>query len=164
MNTRFAVARVLVLALSTLALCAASWCATSAATLWRPQTFTAQSTHSVYAYRQWQSTGLYLETGDQVRLTASGQWSYSPVVGLHGPEGALPAPDYYPLPRVRGGALLARLGEAGNVFYVGPGLTFQAHDSGFLYLRINDDLLGDNMGKLTLKIEVEPAPPTPANN
>jgi hypothetical protein len=164
MKARLPMVQVMVLASSLLALCVASWCATSAAALWQPHSATTLSTHTVYAYRQWQSVGLFLKAGDQARLTASGLWTYSPEVGLHGPEGGMPAPDYYPLPTARGGALLGRLGEAGNVFYVGHGLTYVAPEPGFLYLRINDDLLGDNVGALTLKIEVEPAPTAPARN
>ena len=164
MSARWPVLQVMVLASSLLALCAASWCATSAAALWQPHAFTSLSARTVYAYRQWQSIGLHLNAGDQVRLTASGQWSYSPEVGLHGPGGALPAPNYYPLPTAPGGALLGRLGESGNIFYVGPALTYVAPEPGFLYLRINDDLLGDNVGALRLKIEVQPAPTPPAKN
>ena len=164
MNARVRVVQVLVLASSVLALCAASWYGTSAAAQWQPHSFTTLSTRTVYAYRQWQSIGLYLKAGDRIRLTASGQWSYSPEVGLHGPRGALPAPNDYPLPTALGGALLGRLGEAGNVFYVGNGVAYTAPQPGLLYLRINDDLLGDNVGELSLKIEVEPAPATPAKN
>jgi len=164
MNARLRVAQVLVLAGSVLALCAASGYAASAAALWQPHSFTTLSTRAVYAYRQWQSTGHYLKAGDRVRLTASGLWSYSPEVGPHGPRGALPAPGYYPLPAAPGGALLGRLGEAGDVFYVGDSFTFVAPEPGLFYLSINDDLLGDNVGELTLKIEVEPAPPTPTRN
>ncbi len=164
MNARARVVQVLVLAGSVLALCAVSGYAASAAALWQPHSFTTLSTRSVYAYRQWQSTGLYLKAGDRVRLTASGQWSYSPEAGLHGPRGAQPAPGYYPFPAALGGALLGRLGETGDVFYVGERFTYVAPEAGFFYLQINDDLLGDNVGELTLKIEVEPAPATPARN
>jgi hypothetical protein len=162
MNTPFKIARVLVLFGSALALCVASWCATSAATLWSPHSQAALLTQSVYAYRQWRSTGIYLQTGDRVTLTATGQWTYSPAeVGLHGPEGGKWAPAYYPLPSAPGGALLGRVGETGQVFYVGHRLTFTAPAPGLLYLGINDDLLGDNVGALTVKIDVAAATPTP---
>ncbi len=164
MNARVRVVQALVLAGSVLALCAASWYATSAAALWQPKSFTTLSTRAVYAYRQWQSTGLYLNAGDRLSLTASGQWSYSPEAGPHGPRGGQPAPSYYPLPGALGGALLGRLGETGDIFYVGDRFTYVAQEAGFFYLQINDDLLGDNMGELTLQIEVEPAPTAPAGN
>ncbi len=164
MNARVRVVQVLVLMISVPALCAASWYAASAAALWQPRSFTTLSSHAVYAYRQWQSTGLYLNAGDRLRLTGSGLWSYSPEAGPHGPRGGQPAPGYYPMPGALGGALLGRLGEAGEILYVGERFTYVAPEAGFFYLQINDDLLGDNVGELRLQIEVEPAPATPAKN
>ena len=129
---------------------------------WQPFSQRDLLTHQVYAYRQWQSTGVKLEEGDRFSLRARGQWSYSPDVGLHGPEGGLWAPDWYPMTgnrdRVMGGALLGRVGEEGRPFYVGSRYISDAAQPGFLYLRINDDLLGDNEGVLTAEIAVTPAP------
>ncbi|MBI4769043.1 MAG: hypothetical protein HY784_01165 [Chloroflexi bacterium] len=131
---------------------------------WRPIHQSDLFRQVVYAYRQWQSTGVKLSPGDAFQIRASGEWQYSPYVGLHGPAGGMWAPDWYPLPGdsmpggVKGGALLGRIGEAGQVFYVGARYSGQAAAGGTLYLRINDDLLGDNEGTLSLQITVWPAP------
>jgi len=137
-------------------LCSAGWYTQPGR--WRPHTQSELLAHTVYAYRQWQSTGLKLNAGDRFTITARGEWSYSPVVGLTDPEGGLPAPAYYPLPYVSGGALIGRVGENGAPFYVGWRATGSAAEAGPLYVRINDDLLGDNRGELRLEIEIEPAP------
>lgn len=117
---------------------------------------------AVYAYRQWQSTGVKLLPGDRFSIRASGEWQYSPEVGLHGPNGGLWAPDWYPLSGnqdgVMGGALIGRIGEEGAPFFVGGRYSGYADTGGTLYLRINDDLLGDNAGALALDIRVTPAP------
>jgi len=147
--------RALWLALPVVWLCSAGWYAQPGR--WRPHAQSELLTHTVYAYRQWQSTGLKLNAGDRFTITARGDWSYSPVVGLTGPEGGLPAPTYYPLPQVSGGALIGRVGEDGAPFYVGRRATGSAAEAGPLYVRINDDLLGDNWGELRLEIEIEPA-------
>jgi hypothetical protein len=103
-----------------------------------------------------------VNTGDRVTIRARGEWSYSPFVGLHGPEGGnRPSPGTYPLPNLPGGVLLGRIGEAGQSFYVGRGTTYFAEDAGTLYLRINDDLLGDNVGQLRLDVSIIPAPVQP---
>lgn len=152
------------LILGVLALGAACWFSVAAATAWRPHSQAEMLVHRVFAYRQWQSTGLYLEKGETVSLTASGQWSYSPWVGLHGPEGGRWAPAFYPMqtPPALGGALLGRVGEAGDLFYVGHRAQYTVSAPGFLYLGINDDLLGDNVGELTVSITVtQPPTPTP---
>jgi hypothetical protein len=127
---------------------------------WAPRRQADLRTITVYAYRQWQSLGLDLATGDQVRIRAGGQWQYSPYVGLHGPEGGgKPVTvNTYPMPNLDGGVLLGRIGEAGEIFYVGRGTTWFVTEPGRLFLRINDDLLGDNVGQLTITVDVTPAP------
>jgi hypothetical protein len=127
---------------------------------WRPHTQTELLTHTVYAYRGWQSTSVRLAPGDRVRLIAKGEWQYSPVARMHDANGGLWAPDYYPLGRGRalGGALIGRIGDNGEPFFVGRRSTLYAEAAGFLYLRINDDLLGDNRGQLSLTIERLTAP------
>lgn len=127
---------------------------------WKPISANNLAVKTVYAYRQWQSLGLNLEAGDQVSIRAEGQWQYSPYVGLHGPEGGgkpvtvstYPMGDRYG--GVFGGALIGRVGDAGEPFYVGRGTTVYVEQAGKLYLRINDDLLGDNKGTLTVNVTV----------
>ena len=116
----------------------------------------------VYAYRGWQSMGVALHPGEVVTITARGKWLYSPKVGYYGPEGAppsrYPAPSYYPLPNGIGGCLIGRVGEDGVPFYVGRKITIRSDTTGLLYLRINDDIVTDNNGFLTVKIMVSTPP------
>jgi hypothetical protein len=129
---------------------------------WQPVNQRDLHAVKVYAYRQWQSTGIKLAQGDRFEIRASGEWSYSPFVGVHGPDGGEWAPDWYPLTgnrdRALGGELLGRVGEAGEPFHVGRRTQGFAPAEGYLYLRINDDLLGDNQGALEVQIRVTPAP------
>ncbi|MCS6909037.1 MAG: hypothetical protein NZM11_00470 [Anaerolineales bacterium] len=133
---------------------------------WRPQAFEDAGSYTIYAYRQWQSVGIRVERGDVLRLTASGQWQYSPLVGLHGPEGGgKPVTvNTYPLSTYGafGGTLLGRIGEDGPPFVVGRGTSLRADAEGMLYFRINDDLLGDNEGTVTVKVSVERAAGNPS--
>jgi hypothetical protein len=134
---------------------------------WRPRAQTELITHTVYAYRQWQSTGLILNAGESIVVRASGQWQYSPLIGLNGPEGGsgYAAPSY-PLTHAPGGSLIGRIGDEGDPFYVGRSMTWVADKPGPLYLRINDDLLSDNVGQLKLTIERLPGstPAAPSRN
>jgi hypothetical protein len=134
-----------------------------ASAAWGPQPQGALIVNRVYAYRGWQSTGIQLHKGDRYAISAQGEWLFSPFAGPNGPEGHYRylAPDFYPLPRVRGGALIGRIGEKGPIFYVGRGTSGQADLNGLLYLRIDDDLLGDNEGKVTIDVAVQPPTPTP---
>ncbi|HUM37662.1 MAG TPA: hypothetical protein PLQ85_12395 [Anaerolineae bacterium] len=111
----------------------------------------------IYAYRDWQSTGLMLHTGDRVYIRARGTWLYTPGE-YHGPEGHAKyrAPNTYPIPAIPGGILLGRIGDAGQPFAVGRGRTVVADREGLLYLRINDDILSDNAGYVEVEITVTP--------
>ena len=134
-----------------------------ASAAWGPQFQESLLVNRVYAYRGWQSTGVQLHKGDQYTLRAEGIWMYSPYAGPNGPEGhrRYLAPSFYPLPNVGGGSLIGRIGEEGKPFYVGRGMWDQAETNGLLYLRIDDDLLGDNVGSVTIKVTVIPPTPTP---
>lgn len=129
---------------------------------WRPVRRSDQLAYTIFAYRQWQSTGLKLEAGDRYTLRVTGEWQYSPVVGLHGPTGGMPSVASYPLPGWPGGSLLGRVGETGEPFYVGAKFSGFVQAPGLLYLRINDDLLGDNQGEMRVTVEVVRAEVTPS--
>jgi hypothetical protein len=109
----------------------------------------------IYAYRDWQSVGVQLSPGDIVRLRAGGTWLYTPGE-YHGPEGhhKYRAPNTYPINGMAGGVLLGRFGEEGYPFIVGRGGTFVTDREGLLYLRINDDILSDNEGYVTVEVAV----------
>jgi len=119
-----------------------------------------QSAPRIYAYRDWQKVGVQLHQGDRVHIRAEGSWLYTPGE-VHGPQGhdAYPAPDTYPMPgyNVPGGVLLGRIGEDGPPFIVSRGRTVVADREGELVFRINDDILSDNEGYVTLELEVEPS-------
>ena len=85
---------------------------------------------------------------------------YSPEVGYHGAGGSRhhTAPESYPIPGSPGGLLIGRIGETGQPFFIGQETYGIAEGSGKLYLRINDDRLGDNGGELALEVQVERAP------
>ena len=114
----------------------------------------------IYAYRDWQSVGIQLDPGDRVHIRARGSWSYTPDE-YHGPEGhaTYPAPDTYPISghNTPGGVLLGRIGEDGGPFIVSRGRTVIAEQSGMLTFRINDDILSDNKGYVTVEVSVETA-------
>ena len=109
----------------------------------------------IYAYREWQSTGVRVYQGDRVEIEAQGKWLYTPEE-YHGPEGhaVFPAPSFYPIPNGPGGALIGRIGKFGQRFAVGERTTLQAREHGILYLRINDDVLSDNDGWVAARIDV----------
>lgn len=111
----------------------------------------------IYAYRDWQSVGVMLHSGDRVYIRARGTWLYTPGE-YHGPEGhaRYRAPNTYPIPAIPGGILLGRVGEEGRPFVIGKGGVTVADREGLLYLRINDDILSDNVGYVEVELTVTP--------
>lgn len=126
-----------------------------------PRSLTVSRNHNellakkIYAYRDWQSTGVRIDQGDRVEIEAEGEWLYTPDE-VHGPAGhpRFPAPSFYPVSSGSGGALIGRIGETGGRFVVGERINMQATQHGILYLRINDDILSDNDGWVAVRIDV----------
>ena len=112
----------------------------------------------IFAYRDWQSTGLRVHEQEIVDISAQGTWLYTPGE-YHGPKGhqRYSSPSFYPLPGVPGGALIGRIGEEGEPFYVGEHMRRQVEHNGLLYLRIDDDILSDNEGFVQVEVQISPA-------
>ena len=100
-------------------------------------------------------TGIDLQTGDRVVVSASG--SFNPgcfLCGNTGPEGyTFIADNRFPLQGVREYSLLGKTN--GSYFYIGTGKDW-VHTGGptRLFLRINDFLMSDNGGSYTANIQV----------
>lgn len=137
-----------------------------------PQAQADLSAPRIFAYRDWQTVGVQVQPGDMLYIRAQGRWLYTPGE-FHGPEGhaSYPAPDTYPVSgyQIPGGVLLGRIGEDGDPFIVGSSLTIYAdhvgnhvgNQAGTLFFRINDDILSDNEGFVTVEVEV--VHPTPGS-
>ncbi len=122
-----------------------------------PMKHEALTNPRIFAYRDWQSVGVQVQAGDVLQISAKGSWMYTPDE-YHGPEGhaRYRAPGFYPLPNVPGGALIGRIGENGEPFYVGQRVTWGAEQDGLLYLRIDDDILSDNDGWVAVEVSISP--------
>ena len=109
----------------------------------------------VAATRDWTDTGITLQAGDLLDITASGQIFYAPGKGAFAPPaGAGRATAAAPMPNMEIGALVGRIGD-GRVFFVGDTMTgYRAQTAGGLFLRVNDDVLTDNRGEFRAQIAV----------
>lgn len=123
----------------------------------------------------WISSGSSYVVGDTVTLSATGTLDIWPLCDVEkqdrglpnldcslmkmGPTGTIElevAPDDYPLPEGRVGALVGRFGEDGVPFLVGNGGTFLADADGELQFRINDIFgMDDNSGGYVVLIEAD---------
>jgi hypothetical protein len=100
-------------------------------------------------------TGIDLQTGDRVVVSASGSFNPGCILcGNTGPDGyTFIADNRFPLPGVREYSLLGKTN--GSYFYIGSGKEW-VHGGGSsrLFLRINDFQMSDNSGSYTANIQV----------
>jgi hypothetical protein len=114
------------------------------------------------AQRTFKSTGLRVQAGDKISVTAEGSIVMSPWGGnaASTPAGA-PNYGWYIPNQIPGGALVARIGDKGAIFMVGRQSTFVAKRSGVLQLAIGmqAEYANENYafpGQYTAKLKIDP--------
>ena len=109
---------------------------------------------SVNATEQWRDTGIVVRAGQSLYFEASGRVRWGPG-RQDGPDGEHNSPrnDTRPMPNRPAAALIGRIGESNDLFFIGAdGGPIRARDSGRLYLGINDDYLRDNSGAFRVTV------------
>jgi hypothetical protein len=125
---------------------------------------------AVPANQPWTDTGVNLNPGDIVSISASGSVSLTSDgrIPPQSPSGYLPncravpvgyalgaAP--FPAPLLACWSLIGRVGTAGTIYEIGSKRSFQVRTGGRLFLGINDNNLNDNSGNWTAIIVVKPS-------
>ena len=110
---------------------------------------------AVPARQNWTATGLVVRRGEIVEFNTTGDVQLSgdtsDLASSAGSKGARMAPASAPLPGVLAGALIGRIGN-GRPFPIGDQTSLPMPASGQLFLGINDDHLGDNVGEFRVEI------------
>jgi hypothetical protein len=113
-----------------------------------------ERTVTVPASAGWSDTGIDVRAGQPIYFQANGEWRWGPNRrdGANGEKDS-PVNRNRPLPERPAAALIGRIGERDEYFFIGgdPG-PYRARSSGRLYLGINDDVLTDNSGNLRVSI------------
>jgi hypothetical protein len=113
-----------------------------------------ERTVTVPASGGWSDTGIEVRAGQPIYFQANGEWRWGPNRrdGANGEKDS-PVNRNRPLPERPAAALIGRIGERDEFFFIGgdPG-PYRARSSGRLYLGINDDVLTDNSGNLRVSI------------
>ncbi len=119
----------------------------------------------VLANKAWQKPGIYLVPGAKVSIRANGKWSPWPEIGMScGAEGDSTASIAGEVAWIPLCALMARLGNSGRPFLVGPVMEFTAEETGHLFFAMNDpfNFLHNNTGALLVSVTIE-YPESPAS-
>jgi hypothetical protein len=114
------------------------------------------------AQRSFKSTGIRVQAGDRVTITASGNITMTPWGGnsVTGPDG-MANYGWYVNGSIPGGALVYRIGDKGQVQKAGSRITFTAKSSGTLQLAVGvqGEYAGGNYqfpGEYKAKVKVAP--------
>lgn len=105
----------------------------------------------------WVDSGLDVRPGDTIRLSASGRVQLSRSQAT-GPEGVNIADPQKMMPNRPTGGLIAVIGDDNDDFiFIGAGAQIQARRSGRLFLMVNENVLEDNTGAFTVRIQAQSA-------
>jgi hypothetical protein len=109
---------------------------------------------SLTAREPWTDTGVDVRGGQEIYVNATGEvrWGPNRRDGAAGEKNS-PRNTNRPLPDRPAAALIGRIGDGGDPFFIGgdPG-PFRMRGSGRLYLGLNDDYFPDNTGSLRVTI------------
>jgi hypothetical protein len=108
----------------------------------------------VSASTPWTDTGIVVRSGQTIYLEARGEVTWGPG-RRDGPEGERNSPTNAgrPMPNRPAAALIGKVGEGENVFFIGNDTgPIRVRGSGRLYLGINDDVLTDNRGSFRVVV------------
>jgi len=109
---------------------------------------------NVTAREPWTDTGVEVRGGQQISFRADGEvrWGPNRRDGAGGERNS-PRNVARPLPDRPAAALIGRVGENGDPFFIGDDQSaLRMRGSGRLYLGINDDFFGDNTGSLRVVV------------
>ncbi len=112
----------------------------------------------VRATTQWTDTGFDLQGGEKVSIEATGEvFANATVSG--GPDGIPGHPGwarYNLVGDAPHAALIGRIGDEGEPFYVGHSFTTTVQQPGELFLGVNDTGYDNNKGAFTATVTVQP--------
>lgn len=109
---------------------------------------------SVDSWVAWKDTGIEVRTGQSVYFSASGRVRWGPN-RQDGPAGERNSPrnDARPIPSRAAAALIGRVGDGDDFFFIGDEEgAIRMRSSGRLYLGVNDDYLKDNTGSFRVTV------------
>jgi hypothetical protein len=110
----------------------------------------------VLANQRWTDTGIEVRNGQTVYFSATGEVRWGPRNRRDTAAGERNSPynASRPIPDRPSAALIGRIGEREDVFFIGADTEpFRMRDSGRLYLGINDDSFEDNSGAFRVSVK-----------
>lgn len=107
------------------------------------------------------NTGISVNPGDKIKITASGRIVFGFFAGSGGPRGIIFNPDYNYFVDIPHGHLIGRIRLFGmqdldGWFPVGEGREIVVNKAGVLEFAVNDNKPGDNTGNFRIEVTINP--------
>jgi hypothetical protein len=108
---------------------------------------------------QYTNTGIAINKGEQIFITATGSISVGPIVGSSGPDGlgsgfmGASLESYNIVPNFKHAALMYKLSQADDWIQCGSNYKFKADKFGFLIFQVNDNDQGNNSGSYKVTVQ-----------
>jgi hypothetical protein len=109
---------------------------------------------SVDSWVAWKDTGVEVRAGQTIYFSATGRVRWGPN-RQDGPDGERNSPrnDQRPMPSRPAAALIGRIGNGDEPFFIGDDQgAIRVRSSGRLYLGVNDDYIKDNTGSFRVTV------------
>ena len=122
----------------------------------------ASTTHQIIVQTNtpWQDTGIQVDSGQRIAFAASGEYVFHAAGHSCGPGGipnAQPFTGNWPAKELVGLALIGRISKTGDPFLVGQEAEIQTDRAGEVFLGVNDDIVSENSGTLSVQATIHPA-------
>lgn len=126
-----------------------------------PQASSREPSIVVRGTDKWLNTGIRVERGQRVNISANGTVIWGPPglgegTNVVGPNGTRPPykedAANFPIPEAGIGSLVMRIGKV--KYAVGSNENIEVRESGTIELMVNDDVVGDNSGSFAVTIRL----------
>jgi hypothetical protein len=128
-----------------------------------PETVNTENDGSLVVYTNSRvTTTISVNSGDKIKVQASGTVRFGIFAGAGGPEGISFRPAYNYFANIPHGQVIGRVKQSGmknldGWFSIGQEREFVAPTSGVLEFAVNDNRPEDNDGKFRIKVTIDPA-------
>lgn len=110
---------------------------------------------TIDANKVWQNSQIELTKGDEVSIIyKGGEWYVNPADATLTDAGGYNSEYVSIVSNAHYGALLTKVGNLGNPFEAGNQISFTAQETGILQFQINDGILDDNAGSVTVIVSI----------
>ena len=114
-----------------------------------------QESNVLYVGKEKIASKELIKKGSRLTISASGSITLGVFAGQSSPDGILGFDSYSIINKFKHGALLARIGDSGDWFLVGSGVTIVPKTTGYIQFLVNDSDNYNNNGEYKVELSIK---------